>query len=110
MLRSRASRCICMAVLGISSEIRTPGTLVSIERNGPPVSVLGLGSQVSSWLAPPASQITSICRCLLAMSAATTGLVKQDSPAPMPADAPRPTAMFPRNRRRDRTCSGELQE
>ena len=89
-----------MAVRGSSSEIRTPGTLVSIDRNGPPVSVLGLGSQVSSWLAPPASQITSTCRSFLASSAAIAGLVKLASPV-------RPSArarggLPPRNRRRDR--------
>ena len=44
------------AIFGISSEIWTPGTAVGIERNGPPVGVPGLGSQVSSWLEPPASQ------------------------------------------------------
>ena len=87
MLLKRASLCICRAVLGSSSEIRTPGTLVSIDRNGPPVSVLGLGSQVSSWLAPPASQITRTCRCFLASSAAIAGLVKLEKPAPMPVAA-----------------------
>ena len=84
MLRTSASRCICMAVLGKSSEIRTPGTVVSIDRNGPPVSVLGLGSQVSSWLAPPASQTTSTCRCFLASSAAIDGAVNPANPAPKP--------------------------
>ncbi len=38
-----------------------PGTDVGIERNGPPVSVPGLGSQVSSWLEPPASQSRMTC-------------------------------------------------
>src|SRR4051794_27070141 len=109
MLRRRASRCIWVAVLGKSSEILTPGTLVAIDRNGPPVSVFGLGSQVSSWLAPPASQITSTCRCFLASSAAIDGLVKPEKPAPRPA--PRPAAATPpRNRRRDARCSTELQE
>ena len=47
--------------------------VVSIDRNGPPVSVFGLGSQVSSWLAPPASQITRTCFCFRASSAETDG-------------------------------------
>ncbi len=38
-----------------------PGTDVGIERNGPPVGVPGLGSQVSSWLEPPASQSRMTC-------------------------------------------------
>ena len=44
------------AILGISSEMWMPGTAVGIDRNGPPVGVPGLGSHVSSWLEPPASQ------------------------------------------------------
>src|SRR5207253_10449232 len=54
--RTSASRCICRAVRGISSETDVPGTLVAIARKGPPVSVPGLGSHVSSWLAPPRSE------------------------------------------------------
>ncbi len=45
-------RSIRAAIFGISSEMWTPGTEVGIERNGPPVGVPGLGSQVSSWLEP----------------------------------------------------------
>ncbi len=41
--------------------------------NGPPVLVPGLGSQVSSWLAPPASQITRTRFSFLAISAAEAG-------------------------------------
>ena len=44
------------AIFGISSEMWMPGTDVGIDRNGPPVGVPGLGSHVSSWLDPPASQ------------------------------------------------------
>ncbi len=44
------------AIFGISSEISIPATDVWMERNGPPVSAPGLGSHVSNWLAPPASQ------------------------------------------------------
>ena len=36
------------AILGISSDIRTPGTLVPMSRKGPPVGRPGLGSQVSN--------------------------------------------------------------
>ena len=46
--RTRAIRCICFAVCGSSSETWTPGTDVGMARNGPPVSVFGFGSQVSS--------------------------------------------------------------
>ena len=35
-----------------------PGTEVGIAWNGPPVSVPGLGSQVSSWLAPRPGNLT----------------------------------------------------
>ena len=45
-----------------------PGTDVGIARNGPPVSVFGLGSQLSSWLKPPDSQMTRICFCEAASS------------------------------------------
>ncbi len=45
-----------LAIFGISSLMRTPGVEVWIDRNGPPVTAPGLGSKVSSWLAPPASQ------------------------------------------------------
>ncbi len=37
-----------------------PGTDVLIARNGPPVSVPGLGSQLSSWLKPPCMLKTTI--------------------------------------------------
>ena len=58
MPRTRAMRCIIRAVYGSSSQMRTPGTLVGMAWKGPPVSVPGLGSHDSSWLTPPASQIT----------------------------------------------------
>src|SRR5438046_517990 len=40
----------------------TPGTLVATAWKGPPVLVPGLGSHVSSWLAPPWKSTTSARR------------------------------------------------
>ena len=42
-----------LAVIGSNSLMCTPVAEVGIARNGPPVSVFGLGSQLSSWLNPP---------------------------------------------------------
>ena len=71
----------------------TLGTLVGMARNGPPVSVFGFGSHVSSWLTPPARKMTSIRFCADASSRAATGVVMPAKPA-IPAVAP------PRNMRR----------
>jgi len=74
-------------------------------RKGPPVSVFGLGSQVSSWLAPPASQTTSICFWPLAISAVAEAPTNGANP-----DArPRP-ASPPRKPLREVTCSADRQE
>ena len=54
-----------------------PGTEVGIARNGPPVAAPGLGSQVSSWLAPPASQSRMTRFCCFFSSPASAG-VPQD--------------------------------
>ena len=43
---------MCLATRGSSSEIRIPGTLVEMGLK----ELLGLGSQVSTWLGPPSSQ------------------------------------------------------
>ena len=61
------------AIFGISSEMWMPGTEVGIDRNGPPVGAPGLGSQVSSWLEPPASQSRMTCFCFCFSSAASAG-------------------------------------
>ena len=45
---------------GSSSQMWMPGTEVGIARNGPPVAVPGLGSQLSSWLRPPCMLNTTI--------------------------------------------------
>src|SRR5262245_39609878 len=49
-----SDRCfICFATSGRCSEISIPGALVFVAAKGPPVSVPGLGSHVSSWLGAP---------------------------------------------------------
>ena len=48
MFRTTQRRCACFAHCGISSEKCVPGTLVLMVRNGPPNSVFGFGSQLSS--------------------------------------------------------------
>src|SRR5687767_8292938 len=84
-----------LAVSGSSSQIWIPGTEVGMARNGPPVLVPGLGSQLSSWLKPPdmLKQRTRIC--FLANSFAAAG--RANTPRP-PATAP--VAMPPKNDRR----------
>src|SRR5262245_53305918 len=61
-----------LAICGISSLMATPGTLVLMARNGPPVAAPGLGSNVSSWLAPPAShsRMTRFCCCFSSLARA----------------------------------------
>ena len=74
--------------------------------NGPPVLVPGLGSQVSSWLTPPASQIirTRFC-CLIEGAAAKAGLTNESR-----AERPqRPAAAPARKSRRESACSAEPQ-
>ncbi len=43
----------CRDMLGRSSEIRMPGTLVDMDRK----LLLGLGSHVSIWAGPPSNQM-----------------------------------------------------
>ena len=71
--------------------------------NGPPVSVPGFGSQVSSWLTPPGRKMTSTRFCALASSRGAGGLANP----PRPSAAAAPAA--PRNARRETTWSAESQ-
>ena len=72
--------------------IRTPGMEVGIDENGPRISLgaSGLGSQVSSWLGPPDSQIrmtdflAAPVRAVGELSFARAP-VAEASPAPSPA-------------------------
>src|SRR5271166_2151598 len=58
--------CICLAILGMCSQIFTPGVEVSIGRKGPPLfSLSGLRSQMSRWLGPPDIQRTMQLRWFL---------------------------------------------
>src|SRR2546430_14330062 len=79
-----------------------PGTVVGIARKGPAVSVLGLGSQLSSWLTPPCMKMFKMRFCLALTWSAIVG-VAAIAPA-MPA-----VAVTPRNERRERKWSGEWQ-
>ena len=101
---------IRFAIFGINSEMLMPGTDVGIDRNGPPVGVPGLGSQVSSWLEPPASQsrITRFCCDLSAPAKA--GCLRTSSTVMSAATAAAPAAIAPRNPRRPTPCSGEPQK
>src|SRR5439155_19891662 len=58
-LRTRQSLSICWPVRGRCSDTWMPETFVSLAANLPRISrgASGLGSQVSRWLGPPASQI-----------------------------------------------------
>src|SRR5262249_16537387 len=79
----------------------TPGTDVGIAWKGPPVSVSGLGSHVSSWLTPPESQkTTQRFRCEASCSAARACTMPEKLIAPSAPAAPL------RNVRRDR-CSAD---
>ena len=73
--------------------------------NGPPVSVPGLGSQVSSWLTPPASQMTSTRFAARCSSLAAAGWIM-----PREAEQPQRPAAVPSQEVPPRQrCSGELQ-
>ena len=69
-----------------------PGTDVGMARNGPPVFVPGLGSQLSNWLKPPAIQKTTTCFCFDVNSAVDAGRASIPNPPPTakPALAARP--------------------
>ncbi len=73
--------------------------------NGPPVSVPGLGSHVSSWLTPPAMKITRTRFCALSSSRAAAGWTIWPK-----LSAPSDPATPDRKPRRETTCSGEWQE
>ena len=75
-----------------------PGTDVLIARNGPPVSVPGLGSQLSSWLNPPCMLKRTTRFWSLLSCAAAAGRAKKSRP---PSVAPAADAAIPaRNLRR----------
>ena len=97
MLRITARWCICSAVLGNSSEMCVPGTEVGIARNGPPVSVPGFGSQLSSWLSPPAILNTRTRFCSFLSCSANDGCANAPKPPTTPT-APR--GLTARRRRR----------
>ena len=104
LLRQRARWCIPFAVCGRRSLLWIPGPLVGIARPGPPVSVPGLGSQLSSCERPPCMLMTSIRFSSLASAADTDGCAKEPRP---PTTAPVPSARLPRNERRATVCSAE---
>src|SRR5213082_3529298 len=79
-----------------------PGTEVEIARKGPPVSVLGLGSQLSSWLTPPCMKMLRIRLCLVLIWSARAGELAKVPARPAAADAPR-------NDLRERMWSSEWQ-
>src|SRR6476661_4315124 len=84
-----------------------PGTDVGIARNGPPVAVPGFGSQLSSWLRPPAMLNTTMRFWSDFNWFAIAGVENTPSPA-VQAPAPK-AASDPRNWRRAIECSGDLQ-
>lgn len=104
MLRITASLCIRLAVKERSSLTWTPGTDVGIERNGPPNSVPGFGSQLSNWLMPPSSQMKSTWRSFERIAAANPGRSRPRIPIAPAA----PPASVPSRRRRDISCSVAL--
>lgn len=72
-LRTKARCCICLAVLGHSSQTWMPGTELGMARKGPPNCVFGLGSQLSSWLSPPSIQMKRTCLRFFLRVSATAG-------------------------------------
>src|SRR5690242_1465512 len=80
MERTRANLSMRFAILGSSSEIRMPATLVEIGLK----LLLDFGSQVSMWLGPPSSQkrITALALPLGAVpvSAAAESACRKESP------------------------------
>ena len=69
-----------------------------------------MGSQVSSWLEPPASQSRITRFCCFFSSPARAGCFRTSSPVMSAANAAAPAARVPRNRRRSTACSGEPQK
>src|SRR3954452_2743156 len=94
------------AIFGSSSQMWTPGTTVGIALYGPPVGRPGLGSQVSSWLAPPASQRRITRLSFFFNSLANNGLLSALR-AVMSAAKVKPAAAAdaPRNARREGTAN-----
>src|SRR2546427_3229510 len=80
MERTSATLSMRFAILGSSSEIRMPATLVEIGLK----LLLALGSHVSMWLGPPSSQkrITALALPLAGelASAAAASASRRDSP------------------------------
>ena len=101
--------CIRAAISGMSSEMWIPGTDVGIARNGPPVGAPGLGSQVSSWLEPPASQSKITRFWFRFISAASAGELKISRAVMSAAEAKAPAASEPKKPRRFKECSGDPQ-
>src|SRR5437763_7143658 len=80
MERTSANLSMRFAIVGNSSEIRMPGTLVEIGLK----LLLALGSHVSMWLGPPSSQnrITDFALPLAGdvLSAAAASALRSESP------------------------------
>ncbi|MEA3209839.1 MAG: hypothetical protein QOE70_2896 [Chthoniobacter sp.] len=68
-------------------------------RKGPPKSVFGFGSQLSSWLMPPSSQTKSTCFSRWRSASANPG---EASPHSAPS-------VVPRKARRESECSRGVQ-
>jgi len=88
---------------GATASFRTE---VAIARNGPPVSVFGLGSQLSSWLRPPCKKILRIRFCLALICCEMAGVAANALPRPL-AIAVVPNPIPPINDRRERRWSAE---
>src|SRR5262245_6350181 len=85
-----------------------PGSAVGIARYGPPVGLPGLGSNVSSWLAPPASHSKITRLSPRFNSLASSGLRNTSSAVISAASAPAPSAAAPKNDRRERPEDGRV--
>ena len=72
--RTSAMSFMTLAVWSQPSAIEMPGTAVAMALVSPPCSVPGLGSNVSSWLGPPAIQSRMHAICRFRMSAAWTAI------------------------------------
>ena len=98
--RIRATSFITRATRGKWWATWIPGTAVSMALVSPPVSVPGLGSQVSSWLGPPPIQSRMQAICRFRSSSAWTAIRSVKLRPASPA-APRPIPR--RNDRRPTT-------
>jgi hypothetical protein len=88
--RISATSFMILAVWSQPSAIEMPGTAVSMSFVSPPFLCPGLGSNVSSWLGPPAIQrrMHDICRCRSSSARRAIRSVKLTAESPA---APRPT-------------------